>query len=55
MLKIPIQEIIKVLVHFGKSLPVIFYYVSPQIGAKVRMALNMAEGGEIYFDPTSDG
>lgn len=54
-LKIPIHEIIKVLIHFGRALPVIFYYVSTQTGAKVRDALNMVDNGEFYFDPVSSG
>lgn len=55
VMKIPIDEITKVLIHAGRKLPVMFYYVSMQMGARVRKLLNMTKKSEYYFNPHSKG
>lgn len=50
---IPIKCILKVLVNFHKSLPVLFIYVMPSAGSYIRKELNMPKGSEPYFDPVS--
>ncbi|XP_073983453.1 sentrin-specific protease 6-like isoform X2 [Rhodnius prolixus] len=53
-IKILRNEIVKVLVHFGKSMPVLFYYTTNRAGIKVRNTLKMPHKMDsIYFDPTS--
>lgn len=42
------------LISFQKSLPVLFYYLLPSVGAIVRSALDMTQGSDCYFDPLSD-
>lgn len=44
---------VKVLVSFNKIMQVIFYYVKPSMGQKIREILGMTEGSEPYFDPLS--
>nr|XP_022918733.1 uncharacterized protein LOC111427716 [Onthophagus taurus] len=51
--KIDRSKIVKVLANFQKALPVIFYYVSPMMGAQIRNILGMEKGSEYYFDPIS--
>lgn len=55
VLKIPTREMTRVLIHFGKSVPVIFYYVTDQMGVKVRSLLDMNKSEDPYFDPSSSG
>lgn len=50
---IPSKQILKVLVNFQKSLPVLFFYILPSAGTHVRNKLLMREGSDIYFDPLS--
>lgn len=45
--------IIKVLYSFNKSLPVLFFYVTPSVASVVRKNLTMKEGSDVYFDPLS--
>ncbi|KAK9498499.1 hypothetical protein O3M35_003121 [Rhynocoris fuscipes] len=54
-IKILKNEIVKVLAHFGKSMPVLFYYTTSRAGMKVRTTLKMmtGNGNSAYFDPTS--
>lgn len=42
-LQIPIKEIVRILVHFGKGLPVIFLYTMNKCGIHVRKALDMSD------------
>lgn len=46
-------SLVKVLVSFNKLMQVIFYYVKPSTGQKIRDILGMTEGTEPYFDPLS--
>lgn len=50
---IPTKAILKVLVNFHKALPVLFYYLVPSAGSYVRKKLQMQQGSDIYFDPSS--
>lgn len=47
------KNVVKVLVNFNKSLPVVFYYVDETVGEYIRDELGMVEGGDRYFDPLS--
>ncbi|XP_031345949.1 uncharacterized protein LOC116172807 isoform X2 [Photinus pyralis] len=47
------KNVVKVLVNFNKSLPVVFYYVDEMVGEYIREELGMVEGGDRYFDPLS--
>lgn len=42
-LKIHKKEVVRLLVHFGKGLPVIFLYTMSKCGAYIRKALDMVE------------
>lgn len=46
-------NMVKVLVSFNKIMQVLFYYVKPSMGQKIREILGMTEGSEPYFDPLS--
>ncbi|CAL4081453.1 unnamed protein product, partial [Meganyctiphanes norvegica] len=50
---IPIKKIVKILAHFGRSLPVFFVYVKPSMGITIRNALKMKDKSGFYFDPCS--
>lgn len=52
---IPIKGVLKILVHFGRSLPVFFVYVKPLVAANIRRLLNMTDKNGYYFDPCSHG
>ncbi|XP_044266946.1 uncharacterized protein LOC123012840 isoform X2 [Tribolium madens] len=54
IIKIESSDIVKVLISFQKSLPVLFYYLLPSVGAMVRTALDMTLGSDYYFDPLSE-
>lgn len=42
-LQIQLKEVVRILVHFGKGLPVIFLYTMSKCGAYIRKALDMTE------------
>lgn len=46
-------NMVKVLVSFNKIMQVMFYYVKPSMGQKIREILGMTEGSDPYFDPLS--
>ncbi|XP_042230537.1 putative mediator of RNA polymerase II transcription subunit 26 [Homarus americanus] len=50
---IPIKSIIKILAHFGRSLPVLFIYIKPSTAASIRRLLKMTDKTGHYFDPCS--
>ncbi|XP_017886629.1 uncharacterized protein LOC108628910 isoform X2 [Ceratina calcarata] len=50
-LEVKIQDIVKVLVHFGKSMPVLFFYTSINTGAMIRELLGMQDPKGPYYDP----
>ncbi|KAL1452799.1 hypothetical protein WDU94_006994 [Cyamophila willieti] len=52
--KIYRHEIVKVLAHFGKGMPVIFYYIRAHVGPRIRELLNMNNKScKSHFDPSS--
>ncbi|PNF29866.1 hypothetical protein B7P43_G09538 [Cryptotermes secundus] len=52
-LSVDIGEIVKVLIHFGRGMPVLFLYTVPTAAARVRAALSMESKLGPYYDPTS--
>jgi sentrin-specific protease 7 len=52
-LSLNIDEIRKVLIHFGPEMPVLFFYIDPPAAARVRVALNMESKLGPYYDPAS--
>ncbi|XP_029034245.1 uncharacterized protein LOC114871873 isoform X3 [Osmia bicornis bicornis] len=50
-LEIKLQNIVRVLVHFGKSMPVLFFYTSINSGAMIRELLGMQDPKGPYYDP----
>lgn len=54
-LSVDIKEIVKVLIHFGRGMPVLFLYTMPPAAARVRAALSMESKLGPYYDPTSTG
>ncbi|XP_047354219.1 uncharacterized protein LOC124950862 isoform X3 [Vespa velutina] len=50
-LDVKIQDLVKVLVHFGKSMPVIFFYTTTSTGAMIRELLGMQDPKGPYYDP----
>jgi sentrin-specific protease 7 len=54
-LSLDIREIKKVLIHFGRGMPVLFLYIMPSAAARVRAALNMESKLGPYYDPSSQG
>ncbi|KAF7988800.1 hypothetical protein HCN44_007110 [Aphidius gifuensis] len=47
------QDIVEVLIHFGKSMPVIFFHTNTNSGLKIRKLLGMYNQKKPYYDPTS--
>jgi sentrin-specific protease 7 len=54
-LSVNIDEIRKVLIHFGRGMPVLFFYIVQPAAARVRVALNMESKLGPYYDPASQG
>ncbi|EFN85023.1 Sentrin-specific protease 6 [Harpegnathos saltator] len=50
-LDVKYNEIIKVLIHFGKTMPVLFFYTSTNTGAMIRELLGMQDPKGPYYDP----
>ncbi|CAL7933808.1 unnamed protein product [Xylocopa violacea] len=50
-LDVKIQDIVKVLIHFGKAMPVLFFYTSTNTGAMIRELLGMQDPKGPYYDP----
>ncbi|PSN57920.1 hypothetical protein C0J52_00233 [Blattella germanica] len=53
MLTVNIKDIVKVLIHFGRGMPVLFFYINPTPAARIRAALNMESKLGPYYDPSS--
>lgn len=50
-LMIQLKEVVRILVHFGKGLPVIFLYTMSKCGVYIRKALDMTdESGNFYIN-----
>lgn len=54
-LDVKVQDLVKVLVHFGKSMPVIFFYTTTSAGAMIRELLGMQDPKGPYYDPAGKG
>ncbi|XP_053974438.1 uncharacterized protein LOC128874118 isoform X1 [Hylaeus volcanicus] len=50
-LEVKFQDIVKVLIHFGKSMPVLFFYTCINTGAMIRELLGMQDPKGPYYDP----
>ncbi|XP_012286581.1 uncharacterized protein LOC105703068 isoform X2 [Orussus abietinus] len=50
-LEVQFKDIIKVLIHFGKSMPVLFFYTTTSTGAMIRELLGMQDPKGPYYDP----
>ncbi|XP_043281309.1 uncharacterized protein [Venturia canescens] len=50
-LEIKYKEIVKVLIHFGKMMPVLFFYTSTSSAAAIREVLGMQDPKGPYYDP----
>lgn len=57
-LNIQLKEILKFVVHYAKTMPVIFLYTTPSCGRYIRKALGMqnalAQQQQPFFDPASN-
>ena len=49
--KILFHEIVKVLICFGRRMPVLFFYTTPSAAAKIRSILKMTSTDGFYYDP----
>ncbi|XP_051174583.1 uncharacterized protein LOC127290193 [Leptopilina boulardi] len=52
-LNIELQDIDRVLIHFGRNLPVIFLVTSPSSAEQIREILGMQQQENPYYDPLS--
>ncbi|XP_072750156.1 uncharacterized protein [Anoplolepis gracilipes] len=50
-LDVKFKDIVKVLIHFGKTMPVLFFYTSPNAAAIIRELLGMQDPKGPYYDP----
>ncbi|KAL0121481.1 hypothetical protein PUN28_006770 [Cardiocondyla obscurior] len=50
-LDVKYKDIIKLLIHYGKSMPVLFFYTSVRTGAMIRELLGMQDPKGPYYDP----
>lgn len=48
-------DIVKVLIHFSKSMPVLFFYTNVITGLRIRDLLGMQDPKGPYFDPAGKG
>lgn len=52
---IPMKAVLKVLIHYGRALPVLFVYIKPAAAINIRKLLKMTNRNGYYFDPCSCG
>ncbi|CAL1674391.1 unnamed protein product [Lasius platythorax] len=50
-LDVKYKDIVKLLIHFGKTMPVLFFYTSPNSSAMIRELLGMQDPKGPYYDP----
>jgi len=50
---IPMNDVLKVLAHFGKCMPILFLYISPGACKRVRESLAMSSSQSFFLDITS--
>jgi len=53
-ISIPMTDVLKVLAHFGKSMPLLFLYISPTACMKARKTLKMTNSQSFYLDVQSN-
>ena len=53
IISIPMKDILKVLAHFGKSMPLLFLYICPSACQKTRKLLKMTNSQSFYIDVQS--
>lgn len=53
VLLIDTPEIVKVLIHFGRGMPVLFFYTVPTLSSRIRNLLKMESKMGPYYDPSS--
>lgn len=49
------KDIVKLLIHFGKTMPVLFFYTSTSAAAMIRELLGMQDPKGPYYDPAGKG
>lgn len=54
-LDVKYKDIVKLLIHFGKTMPVLFFYTSPNSSAMIRELLGMQDPKGPYYDPAGKG
>ena len=52
---IKFDDIVRVLIHFGRHLPVLFFFTSTGCGQRIRKLLGMENPNGLYYDPASQG
>lgn len=55
IISIELDDILKVLVHFSKTKPALFFFVTTKTAIYIREILNMDDPSGPYFDPNSLG
>jgi len=53
-INIPMSDVLKVLAHFGKSMPLLFLYISPSACVRARRTLKMTNSQSFYLDVQSN-
>merc|ERR1719369_309672 len=53
-INIPMSDVLKVLAHFGKSMPLLFLYISPAACLRARKILKMTNSQSFYLDVQSN-
>ena len=53
-INIPMSDVLKVLVHFGKSMPILLLYISTSACMRVRGTLKMTNSQSFYLDVQSN-
>ena len=49
------RHVIKLLIHFEQTMPLLFLYMSPSTGIKIRELLGMQDPKGPYYDPVGKG
>ena len=52
---IPMNDVLKVLAHLGKFMPILFLYISPGACKRIRSSLSMYNNKSFFFDIASQG
>jgi len=53
-INIPMSDVLKVLAHFGKSMPLLFLYISPAACSRARKTLKMTNSQSFFLDVQSN-